>query len=113
MSLARFDWVSQTVEVGAVGNIAIRFCPAGTSARAISRRGVLRQGARSPRVETVDWQSRSVMVLHSDGVKSRWDCDDLDFQSADTAAQMASDLLRTLGKPDDDATVLVAREAGS
>lgn len=112
MSLARFDWASQTVEVGAVGNITIRFCHADTSARAISRRGVLGQGAGSPRVETVDWHPGSVMVLHSDGVKSRWDCDDLDFQSADTAAQVASDLLRSLAKPDDDATVLVAREAG-
>lgn len=113
MALTRFDSTSRTVEVGAVGNITIRFCQAETSERPISRRGVLGQGARSPRVETVDWQSQSVMVLHSDGVRSRWDCGELDFESGETASDVASDLLRELAKPDDDATVLVAREAAS
>lgn len=112
MALARFNWASRTVEVGSVGNISIRFCHAEGTKRPISRRGVLGQGAEGPRVETVDWQSQSVMVLHSDGVKSRWDCGGLDFHSGDTASDVASDLLRELGKPDDDATVLVAREAG-
>lgn len=112
MALAQLDWSSRTAEVGAVGNIGIRFCHADTSERPISRRGVLGQGARKPRVETVDWQPRTVMVLHSDGIKSRWDCDELDFEAGETASDVASNLLGELAKPDDDATVLVAREAG-
>lgn len=111
MALARFDLASRTVEVGAVGNISMRFCHAEGTERPISRRGVLGQGAGRPRVETVDWQSQSAMVLHSDGVKSRWDCDELDFTSGETASNLASDMLRKLGKPDDDATILVAGEA--
>lgn len=111
MSLARFDWASQTVKVGGVGNVGIRFCHAETSERFISRRGVLGQGAGRPRVKTVDWQSESVMVLHSDGVKSRWDCNELDFRMGETASDVATNLLRTLEKPDDDATLLIAREA--
>ena len=51
------------------------------------------------------------MVLHSDGLPSHWKWDDFPGMAGKPAGVIAQDMLRALGKPDDDATVLVVRSA--
>jgi hypothetical protein len=47
--------------------------------------------------------------MHSDGVRTQWDWNQFSDVSAEPPGVIAQRLLRTLGKADDDATVVVAR----
>lgn len=107
MALARFDWDARRVTAGSVGNIAVRVCHASTPRHLVSKRGVIGGNAPSPVLADWDWDPASVMVLHSDGVASRWKCDDFALRDERTATAIAQEILRTHLKQDDDATVLV------
>jgi hypothetical protein len=51
----------------------------------------------------------SLVILHSDGVRGRWDCDELDQLATSTPLLIAATLLRDAGTGTDDACVLVGR----
>lgn len=107
MALARFDWPDDHVTVGSVGNITVRVCHSPDPRHLVTRRGVLGGNAPDPLVADWQWDSTSVMVLHSDGLSSRWDCDQFALREDLSVTEAANEILRTLSKDDDDATVLV------
>ena len=109
MLLARFEWEAGTVTLGSVGNITLRLCHAKESRHLVAERGVLGGNASSPMIREWDWDPDAVMVLHSDGLTSRWDCDEFALRDEGSATAVARELLRSLSKADDDATVLVVK----
>ncbi|WP_436936378.1 ATP-binding protein [Halovenus marina] len=110
MALARFDWRERTVTVAGVGNVSMRLDGDGHDSIPM-RRGVVGGNSTTPLVETVDWQPDDRLVIHSDGVKSRWGWDDWSDIAGEPAAVQARTLLDRYGK-DDDATVLVVAGTG-
>lgn len=111
MLLARFDWAAETVTLGSVGNVALRICHSAESRHLVAERGVLGGNASSPVIRKWDWDSDAVMVLHSDGLTSQWNCDEVSLLNGRSATDAARKLLRTLSTGDDDATVLVVKGA--
>jgi negative regulator of sigma-B (phosphoserine phosphatase) len=95
----RFDFAG-------VGNIAVR----ALSRRAIhpiSVAGTLgRRNARRLRCESFDVEEGDLLVVHTDGVSSRYD---LGALRDDAAARIAVALLSSFGKSHDDATCVVVR----
>lgn len=111
MALARFDWGRGRVTFASVGNIEARSLHGSAPSHYLVRRGIIGVSAPKPMVEEYPWAPEDVMVMHSDGVPSHWKWDELPGLAEKPAGAIAQDLLRDLGKPDDDATVVVVRSA--
>lgn len=107
MALARFDWEEGRVTAGSVGNITVRVCHSSEPRHLVPSRGVLGGNAPSPVLADWQWAPPSIMVIHSDGVGSRWNCDEVPLRDDRTATAKAQAILRTRSNRDDDATVLV------
>lgn len=110
MALARFDWQSGRLALASVGNIEVRVLPASGRRYFPVRRGVIGLNAPAAVVFEQPWNPESIMVMHSDGLRSHWswnDFPDLPRQSASAAAET---LLRALAREQDDATVIVVRK---
>jgi anti-sigma regulatory factor (Ser/Thr protein kinase) len=110
MAVACFDWEAERLTFGMVGDIVSRVFGSREPIHFRIRRGILGGQAPNPVVTHHPWEPGSVLVLHSDGLTSRWrwtDFPDLARESATVAAQR---LLRGLAKDNDDATVVVVKD---
>jgi anti-sigma regulatory factor (Ser/Thr protein kinase)/serine/threonine protein phosphatase PrpC len=109
MALARFDFLSESLTFGSVGNIEARVRSAGPAPSLVVRRGVVGLNAPPPRVTTAPWPHDAMLVLHSDGLSTRWSWDDFPGIHLATADEVARRLFRELAKPTDDATIAVIK----
>jgi anti-sigma regulatory factor (Ser/Thr protein kinase) len=113
MALALFDWGTGRLVFASLGNIEVRVFPSSAPFRFRIRRGVIGLNAPSVTATEHPWTAQDVMVMHSDGLSTRWGWKDFPGIETKPAAVAARDLLRALGNDDDDATVVVIRSAAS
>jgi serine/threonine-protein kinase RsbT len=59
------------------------------------------------------WTSTSLLVIHSDGLHPHWSWNEFSDVAGAAPDMLARRLLQSLGKMDDDATVVVARNSDS
>jgi anti-sigma regulatory factor (Ser/Thr protein kinase) len=111
MALAHFTLSRRTFSVASVGNVEVVAIDGPQMTRIMPRRGVVGFNAPPPLLEERPWNQDSVLVMHTDGLKSRWHPDDFPGFRTDAPDVLARRLLTTLGKMEDDATVLIARNA--
>jgi anti-sigma regulatory factor (Ser/Thr protein kinase) len=111
MALTRIDSARRVFTVANIGNIEVRVLAGdGRSANTPPvRRGVLGLNAPAPISVEQPWTETTLLVMHSDGLRTHWSWKDFDGLHRQAAGTIAQTLLRTLGKIDDDATVLVIR----
>ena len=111
MALAALDWARPRLTFASVGNVEARLF--GTSERAnfIVRRGVIGLSAPDPVVTDHLWQPTNLLVLHSDGLQSRWRWEDFSHFQEAPATVLAQQMLERLARDNDDATVLVVKGA--
>jgi hypothetical protein len=110
MSLAHFDNQDRyQVTVASVGNITVRLFDGTKQTTAIARRGVVGLSSLAPLITVCPWTPESILVMHSDGLHSRWNWQEFADLRQQPADRIARGLLAKLGKQEDDATVLVAR----
>jgi len=78
MGLARFELGRQRVQLAGIGNIEVRLLGGSAPFKFVIRRGVLGMGS-APRAVVTDheWSSESLLLMHSDGVQSKWVPDEL------------------------------------
>jgi len=109
MALGRFDLRQQKLTVASVGNVEMRLIGSTQRFNPIVRRGII--GLNAPNAVCFDhpWTAESVLVLHSDGLRTHWAPDQFPEILRQPASAAAHRLLTALGKPDDDATVLIVR----
>lgn len=114
MALARFDGQArQSVTIASVGNITVRVLDSGGSSTvALARRGVVGLTSLSPLITVCPWTPASILIMYSDGLHSRWKWEDFPDLMGQPADRIAQFLLSTLGKTEDDATVLVGKGIG-
>lgn len=116
-AIAQIDGWSRRLTFAGMGNVSGRlFGPRGEQAL-VSRPGILGVGhglgvtarPRSHRLVTADWRAPSVLVLHTDGVTTRWEL--TDYPSADQhhPVILAALIWRDGRRGNDDATVVVVR----
>ena len=113
MALARFDLTAEQATVGSVGNISIKVLNAPKPMNVITPRGVLGGNAPQPAIREWDWDRAYTLIMHSDGVTTRWSRDDFAHLKDESATTAARELLQSLAEARDDATVLVVKEANS
>src|SRR5205807_382132 len=100
-----------TVSLASVGNVEVRLLQTSAHVHLVSRRGILGLNAPEPLVTENAWDENNLLVMHSDGVPSRWNWDDFKASASLSPALIARRLLKELGTLDDDATVLVVKNA--
>jgi anti-sigma regulatory factor (Ser/Thr protein kinase) len=113
MALVRFDFGARGVHfsVASVGNVEVRWCGGPPAPSFIVRRGIVGGQAPRPRVTVHRWTPGAVLVVHSDGVSARWQPADFPDPAAMSATALAQALLRRLARAQDDATVVVVKDA--
>jgi anti-sigma regulatory factor (Ser/Thr protein kinase) len=110
MALARFDWGLGRLTFASVGNIEVRVFPRSEPFHFIVRRGVIGLNAPNAVVTEHPWPSDHMLVLHSDGLRTHWGWKDFPDAADQPAPGLAQELLRSLAKEEDDATVIVVRQ---
>jgi anti-sigma regulatory factor (Ser/Thr protein kinase) len=98
---------ASTVHYAGVGNVAGRLCGPEAVQGLVSHNGAL--GFQMPRVQQFDYSlwSGAILVMHTDGLSSRWDLRGYEGLRARHPAIVAAILYRDFGRGRDDATVVV------
>lgn len=107
IGIVQFNLVDRTCSFVGVGNIGVHVYSS-TSIKPISRNGIL--GYRLPSLLEMPYRYNSgdTFVLYSDGISSRFALEhSLKFDVP--PQELADGILRTYGKTNDDATVMVVR----
>jgi len=94
-----------------IGNISAVVLAAGSSRSLVSHNGTL--GLVTARIQEfrVPWTADAVLVLHSDGLHSKWDLSTYAGLIARHPATIAGTLLRDFRRKRDDASVVVVKAA--
>ena len=100
-----------TMKFAGVGNISGAICRPGTTRHAVSLNGTLGHQAREFREYTYPWEPDAVLVMHSDGLGSRWSLDDYPGLRLRHPGVIAAVLYRDFTRQRDDITVVIGREA--
>jgi anti-sigma regulatory factor (Ser/Thr protein kinase) len=107
MALARFDLDRQKLTLASVGDIEVRLIGNPERFNFTVRRGIVGLNAPNPVPSEHPWTSNTLLVMHSDGLRTRWTWDEFSDVARAAPQVIARRLLEKLGKLDDDATVLV------
>ncbi|GAB2581445.1 SpoIIE family protein phosphatase [Streptomyces capparidis] len=100
VTVAQLDTDAGVLHCAGVGNVAARALTAGTWRPVVCRPGIV--GAHFPatvRVEQVPWGADSLLVLHSDGLPSRWSPPRDEHLLARDPAVVAAVILRDASSP--------------
>jgi anti-sigma regulatory factor (Ser/Thr protein kinase) len=110
VAIARYDG-SGTLRYGAVGNIAGTLVVDGKSRGLSSQNGTVGAQIRRLRTEEYPCPPGSLVVLHSDGLMSRWNAEAYPGLGACHPSIVAALLYRDFRRERDDVTVLAVRMA--
>jgi anti-sigma regulatory factor (Ser/Thr protein kinase) len=107
-AVARIDQECGSVEVGGIGNIAavVLRGGGGHSAHAMMVPGVLGSAYRSVRPQALPMDTGDSVIMHSDGVRSRFDFGVIRSMTAQAGSEH---VVMAAAKPTDDAACVVAR----
>jgi len=97
------------VDYAGVGNIHGSIVGRESSRGLVSHHGTLGFTWARPRQFAYDWPAGDLLIMHSDGLSSRWNLAHLRGLHALHPALIAAVLYRDLGRARDDATVVVVR----
>ena len=92
-----------------IGNIEARTRMDQKPCNFIVRRGIIGRNSPKPVITDHQWNPDNVMVMHSDGLSSRWQWNDFPHLFDKSASMTAQGLIRALEKDNDDATVVVVK----
>jgi anti-sigma regulatory factor (Ser/Thr protein kinase) len=109
VAVARIEWESETVTFAGLGNIAGAIISmTGETRRLVSHNGIAGHNAR--RVQSFDYPCPDgVLIMHSDGVGTRWSMDDYPGLVNKHPMLIAGVLYRDYTRGRDDAAIVVAR----
>jgi anti-sigma regulatory factor (Ser/Thr protein kinase) len=108
-AVAAIDTADKSVTYAGVGNTACAVLGAGSSRSLVSHNGTL--GAATPRLQEfrVEWPEQGILIMHSDGLQSRWDLSPYAGLLARHSAVIGGVLLRDFRRQRDDASVVVVK----
>jgi hypothetical protein len=100
-----------TLVYAGVGNISAVVLSQGASRSLVSHSGTL--GVATPKIQEFksEWPPDGVLVLHSDGLQTRWDLSSYAGLLARHPAVIGGALLRDFRRQRDDASVVVVKAA--
>jgi anti-sigma regulatory factor (Ser/Thr protein kinase) len=112
VAVARLDRGSRVARFSGIGNIAgVVMGEAEPARHMVSDHGIVGQTSRGPREFDYPLPPRFSVVFHSDGITARWKLETYPGLMRRHPMLAAGVLFRDFRRPNDDATVLVLREA--
>ncbi len=109
VGVAEINVTQQVVRFAGIGNITgVIAGPAGNQ-HLVSHNGIVGHNMRQVREFSYPWPEDSMLVLHSDGLGTRWDLDAYVGLKGRHAALIAGVLYRDFTRGRDDVTVLVVK----
>jgi anti-sigma regulatory factor (Ser/Thr protein kinase) len=108
-AIAEIRSADNTLTFAGVGNTVAVLMGARISRNLISHNGTL--GMTTPKIQEfkVEWPEDGILVMHSDGVQSKWDLSSYSGLLARHAAVIGGALLRDFRRQRDDASVVVVK----
>jgi anti-sigma regulatory factor (Ser/Thr protein kinase) len=103
-------WEQRVVRFAGVGNISGRIFSGDAFCNMVSHNGTVGFEARNIVEFTYPWPEDGLLVLHSDGLATRWNLDDYQGLRGRNPALIAGVLFRDHNRVRDDSTVVVIRE---
>jgi anti-sigma regulatory factor (Ser/Thr protein kinase) len=111
VAVVQFDRERNELVFAGAGNIAGRALTGDTERNFISHNGIVGQEIRRIQEFVYPWQENALVVLHSDGLQTRWSLDAYPGLRTRHASLIAAVLYRDFRRPKDDITVLAIRRA--
>ncbi len=108
-SVAEIHLREKTLTYAGVGNISAVLLSGGNSRSLVSHNGTLGHTVSRIQEFTVPWPADGILVLHSDGLQSRWDTAAYPGLLARHPAIIGGALLRDFRRQRDDASVVVVK----
>jgi hypothetical protein len=108
-AVARIDRGRRSVAFAAVGNVAGAIVAGGATRRLVSMSGTLGHQVHRINEFTCPWHDDAVLLMHSDGLATRWGLDRYPGLAERHPALVAGVLFRDFQRGRDDATVVAAR----
>lgn len=109
VAVAVLDERARTVAFSGLGNINARICKRdGSTTALVSMNGTAGMEARSLREFSYEWPPAAAVVLHSDGVSSRWDLTGYPGLLDRAPSIISGVIFRDFCRDTDDASVVVA-----
>lgn len=109
MALARIDAAKGLLTFAGVGNIGAAIVTEAGSRSLASHNGTVGQSISRVQEFTYPWTAGSLLILHSDGLTTRWDLERYPGLRSKDPSLIAALLHRDFYRGRDDVTVLVAR----
>lgn len=109
MAVARIDTDRGLVSFAGVGNIGASVIGPAGSRGLTSHNGIVGHQFHKVQEFTSPWDSAALLVMHSDGINTRWDLNAYPGICAKHPALIAGLLYRDFARERDDVTVLVAK----
>ena len=110
VAVAEIDFERQIVRYSGIGNIAGAIVTDGHARSLISHNGIVGHQSEGIRQLTVPWERGAFLIMHSDGINTRWSLDRYPGLQSKHASLIAGVLYRDFKRTRDDATVVVSRE---
>lgn len=109
VAVADINEQTSVVRFSGIGNIAGVLISGQRRRNAVSLSGIVGASIRTIREFTYEWSADSLLILHSDGLTSRWDLDAYPGLRKRSEKLIASVLYRDFARGRDDATVIAAK----
>jgi anti-sigma regulatory factor (Ser/Thr protein kinase) len=107
MAVARIDLRAGKLTFAGVGNISGSLLDNGPSRGLVSHNGIVGHQMRKVQEFEYPWQSQSMLIMHSDGLQTRWSLGKFPGLAQRRPAVIAGLLYRDFKRGNDDATVVV------
>jgi anti-sigma regulatory factor (Ser/Thr protein kinase) len=109
VSVAEVLYEQRVVNYAGVGNIAGSLYTNGQTRSMVSMNGILGHSMGKVQQFSYPWQPNSALIMHSDGLGTRWNFDQYPGLGARHPALIAAVFYRDFSRTRDDVTILVSR----
>lgn len=110
MAVAVIDTDRESLTFAGIGNIAGSIYNNGPRRHLMSHNGIVGSNLRKVQEFIHPWQSGALLILHSDGIGTRWDLNAYPGLEARHPTLIAAVLYRDFARVRDDASILVLRQ---
>ncbi len=111
IAIATLDLNAQTVTFAGVGNIAAVIVTPERSRSLVSHNGIVGFEMRKVQNYSYPWTEDAILVMHSDGLETRWQLDRYSGLLSRHPSLIAAVLYRDFKRDRDDVTVVISRQA--
>ena len=108
MLVARIDLSNRELVYAGVGNVDAHLWQDGRQQRLVAYRGIVGTATPTIRPFSVPLNEEWLLLIHTDGVRARFEVDTLPTAVRDDPQRLAESILLDWGRQSDDATVVVA-----